>query len=245
MIPAKHEHVISEVTGLQSALNGKAAASHTHSAISSAKVAITLYEDNVVISVTDSSGNNHDVTIDATNIENLDRALNTPSFSPEGGPIGVNKLITSKAVFDALADKAGAQNLKDLALLVLTLAEIAEVDENLSWTIVDSNCTLYSITSLVVSDYSVYNTNDIYKISDGTHKAYSKATSFDATHNAIGFNYAFTGWTSGSITISKLLATGSSGTELTPPNTGSQEEQELGDVGDIEPNPAVGEGGGK
>lgn len=31
MIPAEHEHIISEVTGLQNALNGKAAASHTHS----------------------------------------------------------------------------------------------------------------------------------------------------------------------------------------------------------------------
>ena len=108
--PATHSHDIEDVTGLTDALADKAAknkiegANAGHVQVAGGEVDIDSPRG-LHLHITDESGDSdvqHDVDINATNVANLERALATPSSTPEND---ATKLITSKAVYDVVKDK--------------------------------------------------------------------------------------------------------------------------------------------
>ena len=76
---------------------------HSHSAIMDANTESNISIDEGVITITiEGEGSGVETRIEADNIGNFNRALATPSSTPEND---ATKLITSKAVYDALAEK--------------------------------------------------------------------------------------------------------------------------------------------
>lgn len=81
-----------------------ALAGHSHSVIIDASTESSISIDEGIISIEiEREGSGGETQINADNIGNLHRALATPSSTPEND---ATKLITSKAVYDALAARA-------------------------------------------------------------------------------------------------------------------------------------------
>lgn len=85
-----------------------APAGHSHSVIldESTESSVSIEEGRISIFI-EGEGSGGETEINANNIGNLHRALVTPSSIPEND---AKKLITSKAVYDSLAGKAGRYN---------------------------------------------------------------------------------------------------------------------------------------
>ena len=106
VVPTPHEHDMQEVDGLtnelssiSTALNRKAPATHSHDSIggTEAGASVSCQQGAVKITIGDSYA-----SVNAQNIQNLDRAMVDPATTPENS---AGKLITSKAVYDGLAGK--------------------------------------------------------------------------------------------------------------------------------------------
>ena len=102
VIPTPHTHSQSEIDGLDAALTGKAAVDHSHTNIHDGdNNSLSVGEGYVEIKLDDGeSGGELDLTVD--NLPNLHRALSTPDATPTANS---NKLVTSGAVYSALAGK--------------------------------------------------------------------------------------------------------------------------------------------
>ena len=103
---------------------------HSHSVIldKSTESSVSIEEGRISIFI-QGEGSGGETEINANNIGNLHRALVTPSSMPEND---ATKLITSKAVYDALAGKANSAhhhniyNLLDVSTLIDTIISLSD-----------------------------------------------------------------------------------------------------------------------
>lgn len=202
---------IAAIAGLQDALDGKAAASHTHSSSESWLSTLLAGKAN--------SSHNH-VVYQVTGLEAI--LLNVEAR--------IKRL--ESAVSSSLPDSAW------------------ETIEGLSF---DGNQTGYKYTFGGTSDTHdvVPSVGDIVRIKGASHtySHYGEVTAVDQVPYAITTSINLSGIQSSSAYLQILkdpTAGESTSTPTYTPNSGTdtQDQQELGDVGDIELNPGV-EGGGK